>query len=188
MHASMADKAACRREFLAVRRRLEGKAEKSAQICRRVMQTAAFQAAKTIALYHSLPDEADTADLIAAALREGKTVALPRVEGDRLQFYRIASADAALEISPFGVAEPPAQPENAAPADTLDLVIVPGVCFDLRRNRMGYGKGFYDRFLRETPRPTIAVCFAAQVLRQGTLPVTPADVPMDLILTEAETI
>ncbi len=188
MDALQAQKDAVRRQMLALRRQIENKAERSARIFRSVTADDAFQTAKTIALYRSLPDEADTAALLRYALQCGKTVALPRVDGERLRLYRLPDADAPMQKSAFGVEEPPEKPALEIDVTQVDLVIVPGVCFDLQRNRLGFGKGYYDRLLQNADAMTIGICFDRQVLPEGSiLPVSPTDVPMRRIVTETRT-
>ncbi len=136
-------------------------------------------------VYHSLPDEVDTANLIADG-----AVFLPRVDGSDLVFHR---ASAALARHRMGMLEPTAdQSAWAAPADGVVCVVCPGRAFDPFGNRIGRGKGYYDRFLRGARtllgRRIIAVgiCFDEQLLDR--LPTTDSDERMDAIVCPSRTI
>lgn len=89
-----------------------------------------------------------------------------------------------FETSRFGVQEPPDERDNIIPAEKIDIVIVPGLCFDKFRNRLGYGGGFYDRFLIKTKAVKLAVCFDEQIIESGSLPVNENDVKADAIITD----
>ena len=115
------------------------------------------------------------------------TVALPRVMGNDMMFYKIDSVKEHLEKSKFGIEEPKANSENYIDVKSIDLVIVPGVCFDTEKNRVGFGKGFYDRFLRNHNISTIAICFDEQILKHEKIPTSPFDVQVEKIITEQRT-
>jgi 5-formyltetrahydrofolate cyclo-ligase len=139
----------------------------------------------TLLLFLSLKDEIDTAPLLAAALEAGKKVFAPRIEGEALAFYRIFSAAGPWAKGPLGVREP-ASPARLSPGDFPALIVVPGLGFDRRGNRLGRGKGYYDRFLaaldREGhPAKTLGLCLAAQVLPE--IPMESRDRQMDLLCT-----
>lgn len=186
-------KAAIRRQVRGALEALPGPelAERSRLACRRVMASAYFACARTVLLYAPLPGELDVTGLILDCLAQGRTVCLPRVDWDRIQMTpaRIEAFPAGLVETRFGVREPgPGAP--TVDVSDLDLVVVPGVAFDLRGGRLGRGAGFYDRFLadRNVKAITIGVALEAQIVES--LPMRPGgagkdpDARMDAVLTE----
>ncbi|MCZ8376030.1 MAG: 5-formyltetrahydrofolate cyclo-ligase [Beijerinckiaceae bacterium] len=136
-------------------------------------------AARILAGYVALRDELDPAPLLAALAASGFRLALPRMTADGLAFHAHEIGDA-LEKSAFGVAEPPADTPIVAP----DVILTPLVAFDRRGNRLGYGKGYYDRAFAAHPQATgIGLAFAAQEVPM--VPAEPHDRPLAAILTEA---
>lgn len=131
--------------------------------------------------------EVATRGIVERALGEGKTVVCPRVRWNPrgLDSFAIASLDDLVE-SPRGLWEP--DPARGTPVDdaALDLVLVPGIAFDRRGWRVGFGAGLYDRFLAGVDAPRVALAFSLQIL--DPLPVEPHDEPVDWIVTEGETI
>lgn len=154
--------------------------QRSGIICKELVQTKAYREAKSIWTYVSMPREVQTFPLIEAAWEDGKQVAVPKVIGsDTLQFIELTSYDQ-LEEGYFHVLEPSygkrAEDENA-------LIVMPGVAFDLAGNRIGYGRGFYDRYLSDHPsHPTCALSFDFAL--QDSIPSEEQDVRPDLIITD----
>jgi 5-formyltetrahydrofolate cyclo-ligase len=105
------------------------------------------------------------------------------VHNSVIRFYRYRDG-VPLEKSSFGVPEPPDDENLLADNDKIDLIIVPGLCFDKAKNRLGYGGGFYDRFLKEFPTENIAVCFDEQIYEEGFLPADENDVKVGRIITD----
>ena len=140
-----------------------------------------FKGAHGIALYSPTRGEVDTLDLFAAARQAQKRVYFPRVDGKRMVFVEVAEL-ASLAVGAFGVLEPPEGPGVAVAV--LDLVIVPGVAFDRRGHRIGYGKGFYDRELHaaDFSGASVGLCYQFQLCDR--LPAEAHDIPMDYLLTE----
>lgn len=104
-----------------------------------------FRRAERVALYAPLMNEVDTALLFAAARQAGKRVFYPLVCGEHLTFHEVM-AEEQLQRGSFGILEPcPVKPADVS--TPLDLMVVPGVAFDLRGHRVGFGKGYYDRYL-----------------------------------------
>lgn len=153
----------------------------SLRIQQRVIRLPAFRKAAAVALYSPILNEVFTEEIMHEALRLGKTVAFPRVCGECLDFVRVRSSS---ELAPgaFGVLEPTGS--TTIPSGDLDLVLVPGVAFDREGNRLGYGKGFYDRVLCGTGRPalTVGLCFEMQLVDR--LPIEDHDESLDLLVTE----
>lgn len=144
----------------------------------------AYRAAGTVLAYCGFGSEPDTVPFLEAALREGRRLLLPRIERDerRLALHRVRGLGD-LVSGPWGIREPaPELPEVGA--EEADFVLVPGVAFDARGGRLGYGGGFYDVLLgglSERP-PLVAAAFEVQVVEK--VPTEAHDVLVDLVVTE----
>lgn len=180
-------KAVLRREFLRLRLGLGPAGE---ELGRRI-QTAliehdAFVRAGVILVYLPFRGEVPTAAVIEAGLARGKVVAAPLTLATERRLVPLALAGLPDELQPgtFGILEP--RPERCPPVDPgrIDLVVVPGLAFDTHGARLGYGGGFYDRFLgRHVPQATRAgLAFEVQVVDR--LPTDRHDAAMDLVFTE----
>lgn len=141
-----------------------------------------FRQAKSISLYHALPGEVETAAFIEK-WAETKTVFLPAVEGNDLKFH-IYKGKHTLRRGAFGIMEP--EREDACPPGQTDLIIVPGIAFDRQCNRLGRGKGYYDRILTTLPIPKIGLCFDFQLVDK--IPTEPFDIPVDMVVTDKRSI
>jgi 5-formyltetrahydrofolate cyclo-ligase len=115
----------------------------------RLAGQAPWRATARILLFLSMRDEIDTAALLNTALTANKEVYAPRIEGDAMVFYRIAGADA-WNSGAYGIREPAPGP-RFRPQDGGALILTPGLAFDRYGNRLGRGKGYYDRFLSSLP-------------------------------------
>lgn len=150
-----------------------------------------YQKARTVSYFVSFRSEVDTLLLIQSGLMSGKRVVLPitDVENKCLIFSELQDFERELTLSTYGILEP--KPEFIRPVSyqEIDLVLTPGLVFDLFGYRIGYGGGFYDRFLGEVdPRPeTVALAFDLQVFAE-VLPHDRYDIPVDQIVTEKRTI
>jgi len=137
--------------------------------------------ARSVLFYAPLPTEVDIWDLAMTALRLGKQVGLPRFDVDRKVYSACRIRDPA-DIKPgqFGIRE---AADRCAPLELnrLDLVLVPGLAFDLQGRRLGRGKGYYDQLLAAVRGKTCGVAFDEQIERE--IPVEPHDVFVDCILT-----
>ena len=163
-------------------------AQGSAAIRERLILLEPIRRASTLMVYLNVGSEVVTDDLVLWGLREGKRVAVSRcIPASReLETCRIEGLD---EVAPghYGIREPGRHIERPVPAGEIDAVIVPGVAFDRRGFRIGYGGGYYDRFLPLAARAArIGIAFACQVAAR--IPTGTQDIPMDGIVTEAETI
>jgi 5-formyltetrahydrofolate cyclo-ligase len=157
----------------------------SAVITRRLLDL--LNGFKTVMVYVSKFPEAGTEDLIVALNRRGVQVVVPIIErethGLRLSYLPDPSV---LVPSTFNVPEPIGHELPARPAD-VEVVIIPMLAFDAEGNRLGYGAGYYDRFLCRYPHPKkIGVAFSCQ--QAGSIPADENDVKMDYIVTEKEII
>ena len=151
----------------------------SGPILRRLAVHPRFIAARTVLLYHSLPDEVDTQDFVRYwSLR--KCILLPTVKGKDIELHRYAAEDH-LETGAFCIQE--STGEVFTDYTSIDLAVIPGVAFDAEGNRLGRGQGFYDRLLARLQHYNIykiGVCFDFQ--RVEHVPTEPHDIPMDEIL------
>lgn len=159
---------------------LEEKVTRSVDIMANVEALPRFQAANVVLLYWSMDDEVATHDFVQR-WHERKTLLLPCVDGDNL-LLRQYTGPQCLQAGPqFGIGEPTG-PVFAA-LERVQLIVVPGVAFDRQRNRMGRGRGFYDRLLKSTPNAyKVGVAFNFQMFEA--IPVEPFDVPMDAVVSE----
>lgn len=153
--------------------------EKSRVICEKIIRMEAFQRAKTVYVYMDCKGEVSTKPLIEEAWRLGKTVAAPKVFGEDMTYFEIASY---ADVAP-GYYDIPEPVTGHAAADDQALLIVPGVGFDSMRHRCGYGKGFYDRYLsRYTEHTTVAVAFEFQIVDE--VPAQEHDICPQYLITE----
>lgn len=166
----------------------ERQQEAEIQCLKRLCQTNQWKKASYILTYVSYNREMGTHHLIKQAWLEGKKVAAPRVEGRKMNFYFFSSMEELIkseqQILEPGTASP--VPASFLSGD-MALMIMPGVAFDLERNRIGYGGGYYDKFLEEHPNcGKIALAYDFQIFDQLTK--EPHDQRPDRILTETRTI
>jgi 5-formyltetrahydrofolate cyclo-ligase len=142
-----------------------------------------FVSAKVIASYVAKKDEVQTAEIVKQALALGKKVAVPRsdLSSTSLRFHEIRGLSE-LRPGAFGVLEP-SMSAPAVPLSTADLVLVPLVAWDLTGQRVGYGKGYFDRELKSRGK-ALSVGLAFEIQRRDSIPAAPTDVPMDVIVTD----
>lgn len=172
-----------RKIYLSKRKNIENKEEKSLIINNKIKKMSEYKNAKIIAIYKSLPSEVNTTSLINDSIKLGKDVVLPKVEKEELKFYKITSLEDSFIKSNFGVEEPLGEENNYIDKNDIDLVIVPGICFDKEKNRLGFGKGYYDRYLQNVNINTIGICFEEQIV-ENRIPITEYDVKIKKIITD----
>lgn len=138
----------------------------------------AYQAAKTIYGYLPYNQEVRTVPMLRRALEEGKRVAVPKVYGDDMKFIYLDDLSQVAK-GYAGIPEPVA--DGPVAQDETALVLMPGLAFDRAGRRIGYGGGFYDKFLaREPHHPTVALCYDFQVMDR--LETEEFDIPVDLVI------
>lgn len=180
-----------RLRVLAARDALEPdvRARASGAIARRIAALPAFAAARTVLLTLPYRTEWDTALLVEAALAAGKGVALPRVDVQHRMLALHAIGDLARDVVPGyrGIPEPQPDRPAVAPA-TIEFVLVPGVAFDARGRRLGYGGGYYDRLLPLVAQavPRVAGAFDEQLVAE--VPAAPYDLAVDAVVTPTRVI
>ena len=158
----------------------EEKIRRSQPIMQQVEQLAAFREAKTVLLYWSMDDEVYTHDFVNRWYKD-KCLLLPCVDGDDLLLRRYTGPDSLQPGPQFGIPEPVGPVFEAL--EQVQMIVVPGVAFDRNRNRMGRGRGFYDRLLKSTPNAVkVGVAFSFHIF--DTIPTEPFDVPMDEVVSE----
>ena len=152
--------------------------QKSNNIFGLLEQMLVFQKAKNIYVYHSLKDEVQTSDFIQK-WNDKKKFFFPVIKDDNLTF-REYKPQTIFRQAILNVMEPDG--EDISDYSEIDIIIVPGIAFDINMNRLGRGKGFYDRFLSQISVLKIGVCFEFQLLKN--IPIDYFDVKMDYIITE----
>ncbi len=182
----MSDKAALRDQFKKIRDGLSVAARKSAskKISAQLLQILEFIGADTVAVYVSKGSEVDTHALIPALLKKKIRVAAPKVIDGKLQYFLIKSLK---DCAPgtFGVLEP--KSSNPVDLKKIDVILVPGLVFDPRGYRVGYGKGFYDKLLSaKFPHNTIGLAYDQTIVPN--LAHDAHDVPVNWLITETRTL
>ena len=141
-------------------------------------QSEAYKAAKTIYGYLPYNQEVRTVPMLEQALKDGKRVAVPKVYGDEMKFLYLDDLSQ-VEKGYAGIPEPIA--DDPLADDDTALVLMPGLAFDPSGHRIGYGGGFYDKFLAAEPNhPTLALCYEFQMLPR--LDTEEHDIPVDTVL------
>ena len=166
--------------------------DKSSAIISNLKALKEFQKAEVILMYASLPDEVETLSLIHELTEEGKRqVYCPVTQGDEMEFYRISSVDD-LKEGNFHVFEPEPLAEKLLgfQKDVHYCMLMPGLMFDKRGNRLGYGKGYYDKYLARVPKEvnltTVALSYESMV--KDAIPAEETDWRADYVVTENEVI
>lgn len=159
------EKKALRRRVLAARDALgaEERARRSAALTARLLALPLWQTAHTVHLFAPFGSEVDTLPLCRALWAEGRAAVLPRVAPDRQLEHCLALGPEDLEPGAWSIPEPTRSCQEIDPAEVA-LVLVPGVAFDRAGGRLGYGGGYYDRFLDDCPAPRVALAFHLQLV------------------------
>lgn len=174
------DKTELRREIRARKRAMteEEIETRSAKLAQLFFASEAYQKAKTIYGYLPYNQEVRTVPMLERALKDGKKVAVPKVYGEEMKFLYLDNLNA-VSKGYAGIPEPIA--DEPVAQDETALVLMPGLAFDPQGHRIGYGGGFYDKFLAAEPNhPTLALCYEFQMLPK--LDVEDHDIPVDTVL------
>jgi 5-formyltetrahydrofolate cyclo-ligase len=159
----------------------EDRDRKSKAIKRKLFSSQGFKQAKRVMFYISFDGEVETREMIKAAHKLGKIVAAPVCLKNRMILRPAVFTDRLKLIKgPYGICEPATK--GFVAVSSIDLVVVPGVAFDKRGNRLGRGKGYYDRFLKTLSRKTASVGLAFDFQILPSLPTTTTDVRVDKII------
>jgi len=199
----MKAKTTLRKEILALRDSLtiEVRREKSREIARKIIQHEKFQEADKVLLFASFRSEVDTAEIFATAIAMGKEVYFPRVEGKEMEFYRVEKASD-LKSGYQGIREPVGDEDSRFAVNVRTelqseeepsriIVIMPGAVFDEACNRIGYGGGYYDKFLqilehhiKKENLYKLAIAYQCQIVEKGRIVSEPYDIKPDEVITE----
>ncbi len=166
-----------RNKYKEIRKSISNKEEQDDVIFDKVINLEEYKQSKLILIYVSLKDEVDTIKLIKYGLEIGKGIAVPKCEGDDIAFYYINSLED-LEEGNFGILEP--KTNEAVNDFENSICIIPGVVFDKQNNRIGYGRGFYDRFLENYQGVKIGLTYKECVCDK--IDVDENDVKMDKVI------
>jgi 5-formyltetrahydrofolate cyclo-ligase len=155
-------------------------------ITKKLLALPEYKQSKTILAYKNIGSEFDTAEFISDALASGKMLALPKVNTAKktLDIFRVDYPATDLIHGVWGIAEPDPVKCKPISIDEVDFVLVPGLAFDARGQRVGYGGGYYDKLLAERNSKTylIAAAYAMQVVRE--VPALPHDLAVEKVITE----
>ena len=154
----------------------------SENIQKKLKKIYAFKNAQKIGIYYPIGSEIFTQDIIQELISQGKEAFLPKVTGEAMEFRKIIDFSS-LEHGSFDIMEPK---ENCPVENSLDVILVPTVGIDRRGVRLGYGHGFYDKFLAENKTTTISLTLEKQIIKR--IPKSDHDVLIDWIVTEDQTI
>ena len=165
----------------------EEKLNSDSNIFKKIICLDRFMKSNVILTYVSTELEVDTKKLIEYSIKAGKKVAVPLSNAKNLDlnFYFIDSLDQ-LRVGSFSILEPDSKMSEFCDVSRLQnfLCVVPGMVFDLNGYRIGYGKGYYDRFLKKFGCKTLGLCYEFDLLKS--IPKGQNDVPVDLVLTEKQ--
>ena len=182
-NGARAEKQRIRQEIRMISKGLspEYRQEASREITLKVLKLPSWKKAKTVMAFRSMPEEPDTQALLETALREGKTLLLPRcLDGQRMAALPVKGL-AELRPGRMGIQEPPV-PEEETDLPEPDLILVPCMAAAPNGIRLGHGAGYYDRFLAEHPAQTVCLCFRA--LLRSDLPAEDTDIPVDFVISD----
>lgn len=178
-----------RRRFLAIRDRLPftERVALSARIARSLLSLPLFSDKQVFFIYCHYQSEVATIALLDHCLVHGKTVGVPLCQPEQSSMWAVGIADVEDDLVSgyLGIPEP-RNGGRVIPSASIEVALIPGVVFDHCGNRLGYGKGFYDRFLAlEAPQAVrVGLAFSCQLA--DNIPALPHDVPMDMVVTEQE--
>lgn len=178
-----------RRELLELRSRIRDHdhSHRSSRVMQQVMDSEEYSRCSRVLAYMPIRSEVSTSDLLSHALGSGMVVYLPRVARDRheLEIVRVSDLSRDLVKGTFGILEPAwaLQSADHAEIERIELAVIPGVAFDREGYRLGYGAGYFDRFLSRLSADcvTMGVCFDEQLVER--LPRDPLDVPVKRVVS-----
>jgi 5-formyltetrahydrofolate cyclo-ligase len=185
-------RAGLRRKMLALRNQLptDKRAELNSRLCERVLALPPFARQRNIFIYCSYLSEVATGALIDQLLVSGHTVCVPLVQPATSTMQAVALSCPETELVPGyrGIPEPRSSliPDRIFPAERLDITLVPGSVFDRQGYRLGYGGGYYDRFLSLAAPQALRIGLAFSIQLVMRIPLLPHDIPMDVLVTEKE--
>jgi len=174
-----------RKAMIAARSEIEEaeRMEISTQLQEQLYQTDLWKNAETIGVYLSVGKEWDTRDIVERALAQGKNIVVPKTIPDskELVFYQLEDASQTV-AGHFGLEEPDVDKTTPVNKNEIDLLIVPGLVFTRNGYRIGFGGGYYDRFLANFIHPTASLVHTNQLI--DTFPIESFDIPVNYLITE----
>lgn len=168
-----------RNKYKEIRKNIKNKEALDDRIFNKIIELKEYKESKLILIYVSLNDEVDTLKLIEHSLKIGKEVAVPKCEGDNIVFYNINKLSD-LEEGSFRILEPRTNELISSFSDSI--CIIPGIAFDKENNRIGYGRGFYDRFLEKYDSTKIGLAYSECIC--GKIDADTNDIKMDIVITD----
>ncbi len=171
-----------------IRKRLRGQspkeqAEKDEAITVQFLSLPEFKKARVISCYLSIPSEVDTTEIIDKALMMDKSVVIPSSAGEKMKMYDLKDCRDQLVKGPYGVLQPESDRLKPYPDAKIDLVIVPGLAFTKGGDRLGRGKGYYDKYLSGLSKTAKKIGLAYDVQIVDELPTTQRDIQVDIVVT-----
>lgn len=190
----MKSKSQLRKEILQIRDRipLELHAEQSGQIAKKIIAHEKLKEANKVLLYASFRSEVETMGILESALQLGKQVYFPKVTGQEMLFYQVTGKDE-LKEGYQGIYEPQAEVSKQLCLQREDkiFVLMPGAVFERSGRRIGYGGGYYDKFLEKLEKEIsggyiykAGAAFSCQLVENGVIPAEIHDIPCDAVITE----
>jgi len=164
--------------------------EKSAVICRKLLELPEFNAAKLVMTYMDFRNEVNTREFIRESIRRGKRIALPVVlsakrNASLIAAYEVHDLESCIRKGSYGICEPDIENTYPVLETDIDMIVVPGVAFDCCRRRIGYGAGYYDRFLKKLRPDCISIGLSFEIQLTDELPCEEHDSELDMIITES---
>ena len=166
-----------RKKYLDIRKELPNKKEKSLIIKDKVLSL--LSKYHVIGIYASMDDEVSTDGLIIELLKLSKVVVLPKIEDDHISFYQITSLDDLIVQGKYQIREPMG---HNRPKEPIEAIIVPGISFDMKKNRLGFGKAYYDKYLSKLDIYKIGICFDELIVDE--IPTEEWDIKMDIVISD----
>ena len=167
-----------------IRNSIKNKNLLSEKITQNIINSDFYKNSNCIGVFVSLEQEVSTSNLLLSAFSDKKIICVPVVQGMEINFYKISSFNDLSNTGNFGIKEPCIHKSNLISSQNIDLLIVPGICFDLYGNRVGYGKGFYDRFMVNLDAYKLGTCFEEQLIKNEIITTEKTDIPVNSIITE----
>ena len=173
------DKKTLRTKYIKLRKEIKDISLKEEQIINKIINDEKYILSKSIGIYCAYNGEVNLDKLITYSLSVNKTVAIPVIiDEHNMLFYKIESITELNTLNKYGIRET----INNNIIDDLSLVIIPGICFDIHNNRIGYGKGYYDNYLRGKTCYKMGVCFDEQIVND--IETDNLDVKLDCVITD----
>lgn len=178
------DKAFLREHFKKIRSEIILREEKERAVINKVTELPEFLYSRTIALYSPIGSELNILSLAKISTELGKKVLFPKVIGQTDMEFCFVKDLAELSVNgKFGINEPTRN--TYAEIGEIDMIILPALCFDKNKSRLGYGKGYYDRYLKRAKKAIkVGVSFDEQILQERNIPTDKTDIPCDMIITD----